>query len=320
MTLSLIQRMAADDNIDAAYHWLCRRRRRYHHNDDVWWLRHDWPRHKARLQQQWRDGAYRLGPLQIRRCEDGDHLWWDAADALTLRALSQTLGAAWRPRASPHCTHLAGHGGVVGALRRVRAALSEYEYVFRTDVRGYYANIDHTLLLPMLADAFPDPLVLRLLYDYVSCTLCDGGLFHSMRRGICRGGSLSPLIGALYLDSLDQAMTQRDVFYVRYMDDWVVLCRSHGQLRRAVARVNSILNGLTLRQHPDKTFIGRISRGFDFLGWQFHPDGCRPTASSLHRRDQRIARLYEQGASDGRVGAYLRRWEMGKRTTTPRTL
>jgi hypothetical protein len=39
------------------------------------------------------------------------------------------------------------------------------------------------------------------------------------------------------------------------------------QLRGAVKLVNQTLRALSLEKHPDKTFIGRIERGFDFLGY-----------------------------------------------------
>jgi len=44
-------------------------------------------------------------------------------------------------------------------------------------------------------------------------------------------------------------------------------------LRKAVRRVNQILNQLKVRQHADKTFVGRVSRGFDFLGYTFSAVG-----------------------------------------------
>ena len=47
----------------------------------------------------------------------------------------------------------------------------------------------------------------------------------------------------------------------------------HGKLRRAVKAVNDVLGSLCLLKHPDKTFIGRIERGLDFLGYRFGPEG-----------------------------------------------
>lgn len=46
--------------------------------------------------------------------------------------------------------------------------------------------------------------------------------------------------------------------------------------------VDQVLGSLELEKHPDKTFIGRIERGFDFLGYHFSPDGL--TAAPQGRR------------------------------------
>ena len=57
---------------------------------------------------------------------------------------------------------------------------------------------------------------------------------------------------------------------------WVCRRRGHWptrwKLRRAVRLVNEILGALRLEKHPDKTFIGRVERGFDFLGYHFTAD------------------------------------------------
>ena len=64
-------------------------------------------------------------------------------------------------------------------------------------------------------------------------------------------------------------MEKTGLFYIRFMDDWVVLSPTRWKLRRAIATVNRTLDDLKLRKHPDKTFIGRIAAGFDFLGYHF---------------------------------------------------
>ena len=66
---------------------------------------------------------------------------------------------------------------------------------------------------------------------------------------------------------------------------------------------------LKVQQHPDKTFIGRIAKGFDFLGYQFDENGVGIAPKTLARRQAKIAQLYEQGADDERIGIYLRHWE-----------
>ncbi|MFT6724723.1 MAG: hypothetical protein ACJARN_001590 [Arenicella sp.] len=72
----------------------------------------------------------------------------------------------------------------------------------------------------------------------------------------------------MYLKPLDDAMDQAGLCYVRYMDDWVVLSKTCWQLHRAMALVNRTLAALKREKHPDKTWVGRIDRGEDFVGYR----------------------------------------------------
>jgi RNA-directed DNA polymerase len=89
-------------------------------------------------------------------------------------------------------------------------------------------------------------------------------------------------------------MEQLDLFYVRYMDDILVLAPTRWKLRKAVRLVNQELDELKLDKHPDKTFISRIDKGFDFLGYHVRPDGLSVAQATLDRFMERATRLYEQ--------------------------
>ncbi len=74
-------------------------------------------------------------------------------------------------------------------------------------------------------------------------------------------------------------------------------------------RASRTLAELRIRQHPGKTFVGRISRGFDFLGYRFSSAGLVGVAlQAVERCAERMTPLYEQGADDVRIGDYVRRW------------
>ena len=105
---------------------------------------------------------------------------------------------------------------------------------------------------------------------------------------------MSPLIGAFFLDDLDQRMTATGLFYIRFMDDILVLAPTRWKLRRAISVVNEILGALGLAKHPDKTFIGRVERGFDFLGYAFSRGALRVARQTLHNHASRLHRLYER--------------------------
>ncbi len=95
----------------------------------------------------------------------------------------------------------------------------------------------------------------------------------------------------MFLKPLDDVMQGCGLFYVRFMDDWLVIVPTKWKLRKAVRMVNTVLEGLLLEKHPDKTFIGRAERGFDFLGYHFSPDRLTLAMGTLRRFVERIARL-----------------------------
>lgn len=99
------------------------------------------------------------------------------------------------------------------------------------------------------------------------------------------------------------------------MDDIIVLAKTRWQLRKAVKTVNQIFNRLKLEQAPNKTFIGRIERGFDFLGYHFSRSPLSLAEKTINTMLNQWQRLYEQKKTalpetDNAVdlAAYWRRW------------
>jgi hypothetical protein len=62
-------------------------------------------------------------------------------------------------------------------------------------------------------------------------------------------------------------MANTGLFYARFGDDWGVLAPTHWKVRAAIRFVKQTLAALKVQQHQDKTFVGRIRRGFDLLGY-----------------------------------------------------
>jgi RNA-directed DNA polymerase len=89
-------------------------------------------------------------------------------------------------------------------------------------------------------------------------------------------------------------MKAKSLSYTRFMDDILVLAPTRWKLRRAVRVVNEILGALGLAKHPDKTFIGRIERGFDFLGYAFSRGPLRVARQRLQNHASRLHRIYER--------------------------
>jgi RNA-directed DNA polymerase len=77
-----------------------------------------------------------------------------------------------------------GHGGAKNAVRAVRDHLPDNRFVLRTDVKSYYASIDHLMLLDQLAVHIKGRRVLNLIGQYLRRTYERGGTFWDYEKGI----------------------------------------------------------------------------------------------------------------------------------------
>jgi hypothetical protein len=119
------------------------------------------------------------------------------------------------------------------------------------------------------------------------------------------------------LKELDETLRQqKGLYYVRYMDDILILSQTRWQNRRAIRILNQRFNRLKLQQHPDKTFIGKIEKGFDFLGYHFSRDALLIATKTVKKHVEKLLQLYEQQnklkASPEELavvlGRYIQRW------------
>ncbi|MDU3300095.1 MAG: reverse transcriptase domain-containing protein [Enterobacter ludwigii] len=306
--------------LNSAFLWSCRQRRAAPSDADIWHLRWHWPRLRTELSASLSMGGYRLRPMLLTGRGRKRQVMWEAQDAVVLKWVALQLKVVLPVH--PLCEHHQGHGGGRLSVQRMHHSLRtrQWGYVCRTDIRGFYGHIRRVPLMQALRRYVKDPLLLNLVNQYLHYSVEDGGEFYTPAKGICRGCALSPLLAGFCLWSMDTYFeAQRDIRYVRYMDDIVILARTRWRLRRAVRSLNVFFASGGYEQHPDKTFIGRTDRGFDWMGIQFTGTGATgvaPRALANHR--ERCRRLYEQAAWRGRtwlrqrLSAYVKRWTIWK--------
>ena len=119
--------------------------------------------------------------------------------------------------------------------------------------------------------------------------------------GIVAGGALSTLLGAVYLSPLDSVMNELyqkgDIFYLRYVDDIVILAKTRWKFKKAVKLMHETLDSLQLSVHVQKKrFVGKTSKGFDCLGYYFKLGRkVKPSKKFMERFAKRAIQLLEQG-------------------------
>jgi len=95
----------------------------------------------------------------------------------------------------------------------------------------------------------------------------------------------------IVLNYLDWKLHAEGYKFVRYADDFVVLCRTRAEAEKALAFVRCILEDLGLQLHPEKTCVVRFSQGIDFLGFALSNQSRRMRHKAAERYKMKIRDL-----------------------------
>jgi RNA-directed DNA polymerase len=163
------------------------------------------------------------------------------------------------------------------AVQRVAEAIVKHKTrVIDIDLRAYFDNVRHDLLLAKVARRVSDADVLHLLKMMLKA---------SGAKGVPQGGVISPLLSNLYLNEVDKMLerakeTTRNgrytyVEYARYADDLVILVDAYPRhdwlLRAADKRLREELAKLHVEINEEKSRVVDLGKGesFGFLGFEF---------------------------------------------------
>jgi RNA-directed DNA polymerase len=162
--------------------------------------------------------------------------------------------------------------GCKDALRRVDKLLKQgFIHVVDADIRNFFETISHKQLLLRIEKKIADGRVIELIDAFLNQEVMHDASKWTPEEGTPQGSVLSPLLSNIYLNPLDHLMKKAGIEMVRYADDWIALCRSAEEAKRAMNKAEKWLNHNGLELHPEKTRLVDASKrgGFDFLGYHF---------------------------------------------------
>jgi RNA-directed DNA polymerase len=142
-----------------------------------------------------------------------------------------------------------------------------YRVVLDADIVGCFDNLPHALIKEAVAAQVADGNILNLVEKFLRAGVMDNGVFKPTTVGTPQGGVVSPLLANIVLNHLDWQLHKRGYRFVRYADDFVVLCLSIAQAEEAKTQVTHILNQLGLQLSAEKTRITTYGKGYSFLGF-----------------------------------------------------
>lgn len=143
-----------------------------------------------------------------------------------------------------------------------------YNVVVDADIQSFYDNINQKLVLRMVEREVADGKVLSLIKKFLQAGVMEDGRIKPTRKGTPQGGVISPLLSNIVLNHLDWTLEEHGYKFVRYADDFVVLCKTKAQAEKALEVVRACIEGeLGLSLSSEKTEITTFSKGFTFLGY-----------------------------------------------------
>ncbi len=207
---------------------------------------------------------------------------------------------------NPNCYHLHGPSGVRLATQRIRQVLLDQnpKYIIRADIKSFYKSIPHHQLVQDIKQHYSDEKVQVMLEQIIVNPIETPRGYKNADHGIALRGPLSQFFSGIYLKPLDDAFNEMDVTYLRYQDDVLILCQTQRQLKRCKRHMMAILKERRLSLSRKKTRIGRIDRGFHFLGIHYPgtqtPDNINVTQASGESVTQVIREHYLTSLGGGR--------------------
>jgi RNA-directed DNA polymerase len=213
-------------------------------------------------------------------------------DRIVQEALRMTLEPIWEADFSRHSYGFRPNRSTYDAISYLYNMLTgssgaTYQWVIEGDIASYFDTIPHRRLLKAVKKRVADRDTRDLLWKFLRAGVMYQNTIKETPTGTPQGGIVSPLLANIYLHELDRYMESKylnltesqryrrrkkgigNALYVRYADDFVVLC--NGTKAEALAikqEIGELLRTMGLTLSEEKTKVTHITEGFDFLGYR----------------------------------------------------
>lgn len=158
-----------------------------------------------------------------------------------------------------------------------------YRFVVDVDIKGFFDNIPHNLIMESIAARIADGNILNLIERLLNSGVMEEGVLKPTVRGAPQGGVASPLISNIVLNHLDWFLDGHQINFVRYADDFVILCKTKPEAEKVLELVRIFLAEMELEISQEKTKICHFSKGFDFLGFTIKSRSVQIRAKSMEK-------------------------------------
>ena len=195
-----------------------------------------------------------------------------AVDRVLQQSVHQVIYSRFELEFSEHSYGFRPHKNAHQALQQAQKHIHEgYDHIVDIDLKSFFDEVDHALLLQLLYNKVKCPITLRLIRQWLTVPIRINGKLTKRTKGVPQGSPLSPLFSNIMLNELDKELEKRGHRYVRYADDFSIYTRSKRAARRVGNSISLFLkNKLKLPINRDKSGIRKPVQ-FQLLGHQFVP-------------------------------------------------
>lgn len=187
-------------------------------------------------------------------------------------------------------------------------------HVIDCDLKAFFDTVDHQKLMGKLRESIADPRVLNLILKYLKAgVILPDKIYEDTEKGVPQGGPLSPLLANVLLNELDYELEKRRHQFVRYADDFVILCSSPRAGQRIMESIKSYLrNRLKLIVNETKSKVVILQEA-SFLGFRIMRKKIRWTEKSQKKLKAEVRRITQRtrGHSPAKVIADLQAYLRG---------
>ncbi len=145
-------------------------------------------------------------------------------------------------------------------------------YCLKADIKHYFQEVDHEILISIIQRKIADNDAIWLIQQIIDNNVaCSGGGGQTARKGMPLGNLTSQFFANIYLNELDYFVKHKlkAKYYIRYVDDFVILHHSKKQLEIWKSEIGCFLKEkLKIELHPQKSRIISLSKGVDFVGFR----------------------------------------------------
>ena len=167
-------------------------------------------------------------------------------------------------------------------------------HVLDADIKGFFDNLPHKVMVDLVAEEVADGNILRLIQKFLTAGVMEDGVYKPTNVGTPQGGVISPLLANIALNKLDWALHGAGYKAVRYADDFVVITRTERQAQEARKIVEHTIATLGLELSPEKTRVTTYKEGYEFLGFLISSRTRRMRDKSVERFKDKVRDLTQR--------------------------